>query len=54
MAPRSFKAQVRAQRLKRTFDALRRRVWIGRWILLKSAAVVTLAYLVSKWVYSFV
>jgi hypothetical protein len=50
MAPRSFKSQVRAQRFKRDFDALRRRVWIGRWLLLKTAAVVTLAYVVSKWI----
>lgn len=50
MAPRSFKAQVRAQRVKRNFDALRRRIWLGRWMLLKAALAVSFAYFVSKWI----
>ncbi|WP_167755620.1 hypothetical protein [Vitreimonas flagellata] len=50
MAPPNFKSQVRAQRRRRALNDFRRRVWIGRWFLLKTAAAVTLAYVVSKWI----
>jgi hypothetical protein len=49
MAPPNFKSQVRAHRRRRAFADFRRRVWIGRWFLLKTAAAVILAYFVSKW-----
>ena len=49
MAPPNFKSQVRVRRRRRAFADLRRRVWIGRWFLLKTAAAVALAYFVSKW-----
>ena len=47
---RSFKDQVRTQRRKRALEDLRRRLWVGRWFLLKTAAIVTAAYLISKWI----
>lgn len=50
MAPPNFKSQVRTHRRRRAFAEFRRRVWVGRWFLLKTAGVVTLAYLVSKWI----
>lgn len=50
MAPRSFKAQVQADRRRRGLAALRRRLWTGRWHLVKTAIVVTAAYLIAKWI----
>ena len=50
MAPPNFKSQVKSQRRRRAFAEFRRRVWANRWFLLKTALVVTAAYLVSKWI----
>jgi len=47
---RTFKDQVRTQRRKRALADLRRRLWVGRWFLLKTAAIVTAAYLIAKWI----
>ena len=47
---RTFKDQVRTQRRKRAVAEIRRRLWIGRYFLLKTAAIVTAAYFISKWI----
>lgn len=47
---RTFKDQVRTQRRKRAVAEIRRRLWVGRYFLLKTAAIVTAAYFISKWI----